>query len=480
VRRLAVLGLALALLAAACGDDTSGTTGASTTGPVPTSAAGTTTTTTTAPATTTTTAPHDTTVVSEDGLVTLDIPGNALAEDPGITITVLDPDDYPEVLAGAAQNPNTIIYSLQPADLRFEAPARITREIPITNFDVGPGAVPLLALLVMDTAGEFHLLEDHALTRDTDSVFVSAEIDGFSTLITVYEQVHMEAKVVEVEDEAARTLGIDFRAVDGSELVASDLQVIEAAVDPTDGTVTATPGDRTATVACPPADGDTDEGETVSLGVRLDLVPTAADSGQVGLTGVPALAGADAAGSWLIRFPPTEACDKMPTLDGQTIQLGLYVDHPGGQVFVPDQNFRGGLSAFFGHLGTPIPDLWVGTILDANPDGVPGPQDVVWPPQPATVVDGETEFTLPLDRFGDYFLYFITAPFAEVPPLDSTLPMADFVPWLQQNELQDFTTVPLLGDIPFIGRVFSEESQLDEEVEMVILVRAELIDQLDE
>jgi len=132
----------LSLLISACGDDdtaeptSSLATSATTTSTVTMATTSTVapTTATTSSSTTTAPAPRAFTVTSDDGDVVLEVPAGAIAEDPGIVILRLQPEEYPEVLAGARELPGTVVYGLEPAGLEFAEPVRISRRIPVANF----------------------------------------------------------------------------------------------------------------------------------------------------------------------------------------------------------------------------------------------------------------------------------------------------------------------------------------------------------
>ena len=123
----------LSLLISACGDDdTAEPTSSLATSATTTSTVTMATTSTVAP--TTAPAPRAFTVTSDDGDVVLEVPAGAIAEDPGIVILRLQPEEYPEVLAGARELPGTVVYGLEPAGLEFAEPVRISRRIPVANF----------------------------------------------------------------------------------------------------------------------------------------------------------------------------------------------------------------------------------------------------------------------------------------------------------------------------------------------------------
>src|SRR3972149_4644973 len=114
MRHRYAVALAFLLVLVACGDDTGGSTSA-----VSTTVA----TTTTAPTTTTT--PPGFEVTSEDGDLTVEVPFEAMASDPGITIRLLAGDEYPPELASAAENPKSRIYNLEPDGTVFAAPVTV-------------------------------------------------------------------------------------------------------------------------------------------------------------------------------------------------------------------------------------------------------------------------------------------------------------------------------------------------------------------
>lgn len=403
MRRIIVVVSLMMLLASACGGDAATTT--TTTQGV---------TTTTAGETTTTTEPGFT-VTSDDGAVTLEVPVEAMADDPGITITVLDPADYPPELASAAQNPNTRIYRLLPDALTFDAPARLTRTIDVDNFGALADAdheIPIAVLLVRSPDGEYQPLDDLHVMRRGDTVELSGDITHFSTLVTVSEQQSMTLHPGPSHRSFATEAGVElfleafFEDLGGSPLrITSGIEGWGRSRSPNiefrfNGT--------TGVTCTEPAD----DPRNPRLGFRFELVP-GVEADVVGLRTTPLLV------PDLERLPilvksvvPMLCLDPGLSLLSQQVDLNLQTDHPGGEMYIPNADFRGGLSGSWGTIRynpRPEPAIaidYIGLICDLNRNGIIDSNDAMYQPYQIDFSSpGMGEFVLPLFGHADYFVY---------------------------------------------------------------------------
>ena len=170
---------------------------------------------------------------------------------------------------------------------------------------------------------------------------------------------------------------------------------------------------------------------------------------QAGLVGVQSLIpGLKSAGMQLKIAQPFKCLDPKTSIIGTSIQYTIQTDHPGGVIGVPNQDFRGGLSAGWGMVNARWVDGYQGIISDSNGNGMVDIDDNMYEPQ---MVDSNGGFVLPLYSFGDYFLYTVDA--ASYSPLPSWGPspysVHDGLVWL--NDLYEGdgrfeTSVGVLGD----------------------------------
>lgn len=403
MRARTALGVLIIIGVAACG----GSAGDSTTTTAPTAE-----TTTTGP-TTTTTIPGFT-VTSDDGAVTMEVPFEAMAEDPGIEITVLAPEDYPPELAGAAQNPNTRIYRLLPDDVTFDEPARLTRTIDVTNFGEfadGEHEIPIAVLLVRDSDGVYEPLGDLHIMRRGDQVEVSGDITHFSTLVTVSEQQSMTLVPDDMHMGFATEAGVDlfvgalFHGLGGSELQApADLEGWGRSRSDR----VAFFANGTVRMVC---DEPGDEPVTTRLGFRVNFNPGFPDD-EVGLRTTPVLAPGIGPQSILVKSVVPIACLAYDTsLIGRQASVDLQVDHPGQMTYIPNADFRGGLSGLQGTIRWTVSEPerpnfdWIGLVTDVNRNGMLDIGDTVYQPFPVDYTGDLGSFTLPLFGYADYFVY---------------------------------------------------------------------------
>mgnify|MGYP001819712282 CR=1 FL=1 len=413
VRGRSILIAGFTVVMVSCG----GETGVPAASPPPTTATAPTTTlaastTTTAPVTTlaasTTTLDAGFTVTSEDGDVEVDVPQGASAGDPGIVIRLLEPEEYPPELASAAQNPGTRIYNLEPDGTGFAAPVRVTRRIPIENFgDLAATEVPVVYLITRNPEGEYSLLDEMHSMRNGDYIEVSGELSHFSPIISLYGQVKVEiTPEVSYTEFATETgssgLSVDiwFRSDDGSPLIAPDT------VDP-DGRSRADflrfDLSRGSTrVFC---DGIGEARPRIGSWVDFRVDP---EPGQAGLNGPSALIpGVESAPVLMKIAQPFRCLDPETSLVGTPLTLTYQVDHPGGIVGIPGEDFKGGLSALFGTLADSgaFDGGWIGLIGDLNGNGIIDLNDSMLEMQrtePSSIGPG---YVLPLYGYGSYFLY---------------------------------------------------------------------------
>ena len=508
----ALLGLALA----ACGGGTTAPT-------TPTTAA----TTTTMPATTTFAGFE---VTSDDGDVTVRVPFEALAEDPGIAITRLSVADYPAAFAGVL-GADDAVYSLTPDGLVFDAPVTVTARL--HGFEaLTDTEIPLVTMVSANDAGT-ELLSDLAVTRIGDEVFASGTTTHFSAFGIANEQVVLEVKFVEATTDFATEIGVDltltpqfhntpgvqlqppaalqpqgsagqatFVPANGSDLVMQCTRAKRALADVEIPLVTMVSaneagtellsdlavtriGDEvfaTGTTTHFSAFGVANEQVVLEvkfveattdfateIGVDLTMTPqfhdtqgvqlqlpavfqpqgsggpatfvpanssdlvmqcTRAEQGladvhwdavvtaptlpnAVGLTFTPQIVEL-AAGGVGVRMgikANVNCIDPATVLTGRPVRFQVKIDHPGGTVIVPGENFNGGLSGAAGTIGGSALDaVWVGLITDVDGNGQIDPTDTMFPPYPTTASGGELGFVLPLYGFAKYFVYVVSPP----------------------------------------------------------------------
>lgn len=143
------------------------------------------------------------TVASNDGELMVEIPAGALAENTAISITRLDPEDWPESFADGTVVGD--VYDLQPSGLTFAEPVTISHRITEAetglDFDV---EVPLTLLVIVSDDGTWEAPADQVITRDGEDLLHTGVIDHFSVttllggLITVtFIPTDVEARVGE-------------------------------------------------------------------------------------------------------------------------------------------------------------------------------------------------------------------------------------------------------------------------------------------
>jgi hypothetical protein len=490
VRRLGPAAAVLVLMAA-CGGSADST---SSEAPPSTEAAETTTapettaapTTTLAP-TTTTTPPEGFVVTSDDGNVTIEVPPEALTADPGIAVGVLAPEDYPEALAGAEQNPGTVVYSLEPDGTELGAPVEISRTIPASNFaGLPPTGIPLVTLLVTTPDGGFDQLAGATVIREGENVIVRGQADHFSALVTIYEQQYavVGSTHLEFATEVGTPLsaGIGFYTADGVHLEPP------TKVTPSGWTrdsVEFGVSDSYLDVDC------TEEGE-YRVGLRWDVelpIGEGAGSSSFGLRSTPQLAGDGTLPNLRLKFAgPLRCLDPDTAITGRAVTIDSRTDHPGGEVYVPGEDF-GGASGVDTKIWIDIGGhrLMFGLIEDTNGNGMVDGTDTMFAPKVVDQVEDGYRDVLPVNRYADYFFYLGRAddyPGIEKREIQTQLQLSDVESGVfalgglfrGEGRFETSVGIPYLGDIPLLHRVFaSEGGEGARDTDLVILIAPQII-----
>jgi hypothetical protein len=491
MRRIALSVVIVSLVAAACGDDdarpitTTSPESSTTTAPGSTTAV----TTSTVAETTTTTGPTGFEVVSEDGQVTLDVPFEALPEDPGISITVLPPEEYPLELAGAAQNPGTVLYRLSPDPLEFDQPVTVTRSIPASNFEgLPPNGIPLIRVLVYTPGGGYEPLNGATIVREGDEIRVSGDLTHFSVLLGVYERQYAEAIFspnlgAEVQMGQSYQVQLSYGDQDGNPLQGPGGEVASGYTDSEH--VVFDPSDPVLHFLC-------NEEGPARVAARFDVALPSGDEVEEGAFGIrttPILAG-DNPVFPATRFEIATSIDcvtevEQPSSDALTGTIQAATDHPGGTDHgAAAFDFAGGASAIVLKVDVAggIENLRIAHVHDTNQNGLIDAGDRMFSPRGPEIVNGDECFILPVNAFGEYiFLMLVADEFDDVGSGPASIPIETAFEVLQgayrgSGSFQEAVRVPMLGDIPFLGRVFQEESTVTEETDLVILVHANIVE----
>lgn len=442
---------------------------------------------TTAAAATTTTEPPDTNITSEDGDVTLRIPFGAAADTSNIAIRVLPVDEYPPVLAGAAQNPGTVLYGLEPAGTTFSEPVRITRRIPVENFaNVPANGVPLIALLVTSDNGEsFEQLPGAQVIRDGDDFLVRGEISHFSTLVSIYELEYAVIDTYQLGDDLNTEVGtpiitdVSFFADDGTPLMRPK------GITPSGWTradeITFDIKGSSLGVVC----GDLG---TFKVGLRYDVTLPVGDDAATGAPGFrtsPVLTGSNEPVGFRYKISlPVNCFDPDTAVTGRSASGTVGTDHPGGQAIVPNGDFKGGASAKWGSFTLAPWVTWeqpkVGLINDSNGNGMVDATDTLHPATLATEENGGFGFVAPLYSYGDYFLYMFDGASFDGTTTDATTVREGLLGYqtMFSGSGRFETSMGLLGidGVPFVDRVGSGESSQDFEGELLIFISPSILD----
>ncbi|MDX1449200.1 MAG: hypothetical protein R3246_09075, partial [Acidimicrobiia bacterium] len=419
--------------------------------------------------------PSDFSVTSDDGNVVLEVPGGAVDPDTQLAVTVLAPEEYPEELAGARQNPGTVIYRVEPTDAVFLEPVRFTRRLPASNFEGLPAdAIPFIVLVGHDADG-YEQLDSGEILRDGDDIFVSGWMSRPQTVISVFEQAFLQPAGLGTSTTIGSTseFGIQASTVSGEALDPGPDLVATASSDA--GLITTTAIGPLLRLQCDIA--GTDRLQTS----WSTIVPTPPGDGLLGVRYASTLLPEVKPGFLFSLFVDHE-CVEAPEV--YTAGIEFVVDHPGGVVNVQGEDFAGGASAVLIRLDiSPSPgEVRVGLFLDADQDGGISRGDVMSSPQPVRITNGSDLYVVPIFDFGYYIPYFVFLDqFGELPDDPGFAPVSDALRFLRDQHtgsgaFEEAVRIPYLGDLPMIGSVFAREQAFEEETELVVFVTASLID----
>jgi hypothetical protein len=117
--------------------------------------------------------PDMVTVTSPDGQLTIEVDG-ADAQRFNPSISILDPSQWPEAIAGGANLPGVTVYQIEPAGAEFDSSVTVIREIEAAAVPgAGPSDVPLVVLFTQDESGHFRPLGDPIVTSFGDALQAS-------------------------------------------------------------------------------------------------------------------------------------------------------------------------------------------------------------------------------------------------------------------------------------------------------------------
>ena len=112
------------------------------------------------------------TFLSDDGLLTVDVPLGAAADPSALDALARGVDDLPPELHGLEVR--SAFYELAPAGVQFIAPITITRRVSLEDLEIDPSrGAPILLLAIRTLDGAWEWLKDQSLERDGDFVSVS-------------------------------------------------------------------------------------------------------------------------------------------------------------------------------------------------------------------------------------------------------------------------------------------------------------------
>lgn len=447
--------VALILVGTACGGGTAET---STTAPGSTGV-------TTTLGSTSTTGADGFMVTSEDGDVTIEVPFEAMAEDPGIVIRVLDPLEYPVELAGAAANPGAVIYSMEPDGLVFDAPVQVTRRVPVANFpDLPEGAIPIVTLVTSTADGSgFEYLGDLEVLLDGDDLFVSGETTHFSPLVSVSEATSVRVVLPDTHFGFKTELGIlirltpEFYGANGA-MVASPSQVTGAGFTRSDDALSFVEADHAIDIDCSAL------GE---FGARFgfDLVFRIGDDSadQAKLNSSPNLvSGFDEVEVLVKQAAPIFCLDPATSLSGLKFPLMLWVDHPGGAVYIANEDYGGGYTGGlvdFGDLSR-LAGAWAGVIQDSNRNGMVDYSDRMYPVYPVVQMQEHFQYVAPFYSMNPYFIYVVDGNQFDWTPGEGydAAPVSEHLPLLEalytgEGRFEAAIAVVAVGGNPFVWDV---------------------------
>jgi len=389
--------MAMLLVAAACGGGTASPSSSSSSDA-----------TTTTVGTTSTTGPSGFTVVSEDGDLEIDVPFEAMAEDPGITIRVLSPEEYPPELAGAGETPGTVIYSMEPDGLTFDAPVRVTRRLSASNFeDLEEFEVPVVVMLTTGEDG-FEVMSDLRVQRDGDDIFASGETTHFSPAVTLYGRLRVQFDFDDYhrsfEGEEGLPIYISPRFTNEGPVSTGPLSVQGVGYTRDDEAMEFQAGEFLGIECLIPGEYK----PRVGFDVEFNLADPA--EGEPTVHGVRTLApDVDRLQIKVKNVAPLMCFNPETSIHGVGFDFEVASDHPGGVEWVPGGDFMGGNSAAYGWFSqtTRLDGAWVGLIGDGNGNGIVDPTDTMFPVYEVKDYGGMTGFVAPLFSYGDYFVYVI-------------------------------------------------------------------------
>lgn len=411
------------------------------------------------------------TVTSADGDLKLDVPPEALAADPGITIRLLAPDEYPPELAGAADNPNSRIYDLGPEGLTFDAPVRVTRRIDAAAFDnLADDMTPLVALVTRAADGTYHPYGDLRVIRDGDDVKVSGTTTHFSPVVAINLRQYAKGSLDDSHLGYATEVG-------------TKLQVGYSFSS--DGGVPLTPPESVEPIGYSRSElfdfagtGTTLDLDCIQagearprIGLRFTLEQNAAD-GQAGLGALSTLVNVLNRLEMEVKFVPNFLC-----LDPESsflskinpIKITAAVDHPGGTKYIADENFNGGLSGALIKFDLPygVDGAWAGLIADTDGDGKPSAADTMYQPWTIAPYGGQGYgYVAPLFGYGNYFVYVIDDSQFSAAPAGASLKLADAIggyygSYTGSARFETAFGILSVGQDPFVLKVDANEQQVE-------------------
>lgn len=418
-----------------------------------------------------TSAPGGFTVTSADGDLEVDVPPEALAADPGITIRLLAPDEYPPELAGAADNANSRIYDLGPDGLTFDAPVRVTRRIDAAAFDnLADDMTPLVALVTRAADGTYQAFDDLRVIRYGDDVKVSGTTTHFSPVVSInleqYAKGSLDSSHLGYATEVGTGLqiGYSFSSAGGSSLVPPD--IVEPIGYSRSELFDFAGKGTMLELNC------TQAGEArPRIGVRFTLEQTAAD-GQVGLGALNTLVNMLNRLEMEVKFVPNFLClDPESSFLGKInpIKITAAVDHPGGTKYIADGNFNGGLSGAQVKFELPygVDGAWAGLIADTDGDGKPSAADTMYQPWTIAPYGGQGYgYVAPLFGYGNYFVYMIDNTQFSAAPAGASLKLADAIGGYYDNytgaaRFETAFGILSVGQDPFILKVDAAEQEVE-------------------
>ncbi len=242
------------------------------------------------------------------------------------------------------------------------------------------------------------------------------------------QQVMLHVKVLEISRTKARNLGIDWTAINGGDFVSSNVGGIIAGINPTSGRIGAlAPNTPTANIGL--IDGDSAFFGVIEALQQKNVVRLVSDPTLVTVSGRPAFF--NEGGEFPIQVPQS-----LGTVTIEWKKYGTQMD------FVPIV------------LGNGLIRLEVRPrISEIDPTLGTTAQGINVPALKTREVDTGVEM-----RAGQ------------------TLAIAGLI---QQRSELETRSVPLLGELPYVGVMFSRKKEKTNEVELLILVTPEIVEPMD-